>query len=253
MDTQHLIDALREEGTRLADRAARLPLDATIPTCPGWTVRDLLRHLGGIHRWAGTHVREASPDLVAVDDLVDLFGDWPADDALVDWYRAEHALLVESLAAADPDLICFAFLSAPTPLHFWARRQAHETSIHRVDVESVSGAIGPIAPDVAADGIDELVAGFLPRPRTSPRTPTPRTLRIAPDDDPARWLLRISAGPVATVREVDGTEPADCTAGGRASDLYLALWNRGNVDALTVQGDATLLDLFRERVKIRWS
>lgn len=84
MDTIRLIDALREEGNRLADTADGLPPEAAVPTCPGWTVRDLLRHLGGIHRWAGTHVREAGPALVAVDDLVDLFGGWPEDEALVD-------------------------------------------------------------------------------------------------------------------------------------------------------------------------
>ena len=253
METPHLIDALREEGARLADAAAGLPLDSPIPTCPGWSARDLLRHVGGIHRWAGTHVRDARPSLVQVDDLVDLFGDWPPDDELVGWYRAEHALLVESLTTADPDLACFAFLPAPSPLHFWARRQAHETTIHRADVESVSGSVSPIAPALAADGIDELVAGFLPRPRTSPRTDGPRTLRIAPDDIPTRWLLRLGPGPVVTTRDPDDAEPADCTVRGPAADLYLALWNRRGIAELTIDGDATLPDLFREKVTIRWS
>ena len=35
---------------------------------------------------------------------------------------------------------CFAFLPAPSPLAFWARRQAHETGIHRADVESAGFA-----------------------------------------------------------------------------------------------------------------
>jgi len=253
MDTTRLIDVLREEGTRLADTAARLPLDAAVPTCPGWTVRDLIRHLGGVHRWAGRHVREARPDLMVVKDQVELFGAWPEDAALLDWYRAEHGLLVESLTAADPDLACATFLPAPSPLHFWARRQAHETTIHRVDAEAAAGSVGSIAADLAADGIDELVGGMVPRPGARLRTSSPRTLRLAPDDDRARWLLRISAEPVVTDREDDATEPADCTVRGSAADLYLALWNRRGVDDLRVDGDASLLDLFRAKVAIRWS
>jgi len=255
MATSRLIEALREEGARLADTAEGLPLAAVVPTCPGWTLRDLLRHLGGVHRWAGTHVREARPRLLTVHDLIELFGAWPADAALVAWYRAEHARLVESLTAADPDLVCFTFLPAPSPLYFWARRQAHETTIHRVDVESAAGSVSSVAADLAADDIDELVGGMVPRPGARLRTSSPRTLRLAPDD-PARWLLRIGVGAVVTDREVDAAEPAepaDCTVRGPATDLYLALWNRRGVDGLTIDGDASLLDLFREKVTIRWS
>lgn len=252
METIDLFDALRVEGSRLADAASELSLDVPIPTCPGWVVRDLLRHLGGVHRWAGLHVREARPDLVVVEDEVDLFGTWPDDEVLVEWYRAEHRLLVESLEAADPDLACVTFLPAPSPRHFWARRQAHETTIHRVDVESAAGLIAAIAADLAADGIDELVAGMVPRPGGRLRSSPPRTLRVAPDDHPARWLLRIGDGPVVTERDGDGAEPADCTVHDTASDLYLALWNRRGVDGLRGDGDGALLDLFREKVTIRW-
>lgn len=155
--------------------------------------------------------------------------------------------------AADPDLACFAFLPAPTPLHFWARRQVHETAIHRVDIESVEARITPYAPAFAADGIDELVAGFVPRPSSRLRATTPRTLRIAPDDDRGRWLLRIGADPVITTREGEVTEAADCTVSGPASDLHLALWNRRGLDGLKVDGDASVLDLFREKVTVRWA
>jgi hypothetical protein len=40
---------------------------------------------------------------------------------------------------------------------------------------------------------------------------------------------------------------------GHASDLYLLLWNRRDRGGLDVQGDASLLDLWRESVRIRWS
>ena len=44
---------------------------------------------------------------------------------------------------------------------FWLRRMAHETSIHRRDVESAVGAETPVAPDLAVDGIDEVLALML--------------------------------------------------------------------------------------------
>ena len=91
------------------------------------------------------------------------------------------------------------------------------------------------------------------RPGARLRTSSPRTLRLAPDDEPARWLLRISPEPVVTYREVEATEPADCTVRGPAAALYLALWNQGGLGGLVIDGDASLLDLCREKVTIRWT
>lgn len=59
MEVPALLDRLRVEGGLLGDAAARAGLAADVPTCPGWTVRDLLPHIGGIHRWAATVVGEA--------------------------------------------------------------------------------------------------------------------------------------------------------------------------------------------------
>ena len=36
----------------MAAAAAVADAGAAVPTCPGWTVRDLIRHTGGVHRWA---------------------------------------------------------------------------------------------------------------------------------------------------------------------------------------------------------
>jgi len=50
METTEHLNRLREEGPRLAAAAGRAGLDAPVPTCPGWLVRDLLSHAGGVHR-----------------------------------------------------------------------------------------------------------------------------------------------------------------------------------------------------------
>src|SRR5258706_12045265 len=115
----------------MADAAERNGLDAAVPTCPDWTVRDLVRHTGGVHRWAAAHVAGARVEPIAT--MEEVVGDWPADEELVTWFRDGHTALVETLLAADPTLDCYTFLPAPSPVAFWARRQAHETAIHRAD------------------------------------------------------------------------------------------------------------------------
>ncbi len=91
----------------------------------------------------------------------------PSEDALLDWFRQGHADLVHTLTRAAPDTDCFAFLPAPSPLAFWARRQTHETTIHRIDAQSALPGRprpDPVDPPLAADGVDELLLGFFARP-----------------------------------------------------------------------------------------
>ena len=245
------IDAVRREGEALATAAARTPLDAPIPTCPDWRLRDLLRHLGGIHRWATTYVTTGRAQAMNTQEEEALMASWPADDALLDWFRVGLAALVQALEAAPADLACWTFLPAPSPRAFWARRQAHETGIHRADVESASGAITAFAPAVAADGIDELLYGFVSRPGGTLRLEPPRTLRLHATDAGRAWHVCIGPRGVVVRDGLDG-ESAEATVRGRASALYLLLWNRGSTDALAVDGDAALLDLWRQAVRVRW-
>jgi uncharacterized protein (TIGR03083 family) len=213
-------------------------------------MRDLVGHLSHVHRWATAHVAQRRSEAMDEREEADLFATGPNDAGLIDWFREGHAALVRSLETAAPDLACWSFLPAPSPLAFWARRQAHETAIHRADAQSAAGAITAFPPAFAADGIDELLFGFVSRPRGRLRSDPPRTLYLQSSDTAREWLVRI--GPERV--EVRG-EPGhgDCTVRGPASDLYLLLWNRRPADDLTVQGDAGLLDLWRDLVQIRWS
>ena len=241
------IDALRREGIRLADAAADAGLDAAVPTCPDWRVRDLVTHLGGVYRWAAGNVTDGS---VSEEQMAAGF-EAPGDKELIDWLRARHAGIVEALATADPGVECFTFLPAPTPLAFWARRQAHETVIHRVDAESAAGReITEIPPEFAADGVNELVGAFMARRGGKLRSERPMSLAIEATDAEAAWTVGI--GPEG--REVTaGRGAADATVTGRAHDLYLLLWNRIGADRVTVEGDPAVLGLWRERAHIRWS
>jgi uncharacterized protein (TIGR03083 family) len=241
------IDALRREGALLAAAAERTEPDTAVPTCPGWVVRDLVIHLGGVHRWAASYVRDARPEHVP-GLLEALVGDGPDDADLVTWFRQGHGELVEVLTSAPADLECFTFLAAPSPLAMWARRQAHETAIHRVDAEIASGPVTTFPPAFAADGIDELLTAFITRRGRGPHRDQPATLQVDPSDAPEVWSVTIGPGPVVVTRDA---RDADVTVRGPASDLYQLLCNRRDAGGLAVDGDGALLDHWREAVRIR--
>ncbi|MFB6891272.1 maleylpyruvate isomerase family mycothiol-dependent enzyme [Kitasatospora sp. NPDC056327] len=248
--TAHL-DALRREGALLADAAARTDPAAPVPTCPEWRLRDLVLHTGRVHRWVTAIVGDRLPAPLDAEGERAVGEPQPGDAELVDWFRAGHAALLDTLTAAPADLDCWTFLPARSPLAFWTRRQAHETAVHRVDADSAAGTEGPRTdPEFAQDGVDELLSGFLTRGRSGVRSERPRTVQVRASDGPGRWLLTISREPLAVE---PAEKPADLTITGPAHDLYLLLWNRLPTGAgqVTTTGDDSLLELWREAATIR--
>ncbi|MEV6942111.1 maleylpyruvate isomerase family mycothiol-dependent enzyme [Streptomyces sp. NPDC051172] len=246
METAEFVEILDREGRLLAAAAEEAGTDAKVPTCPDWQVRDLVRHTGMVHRWAAAFVAEGHTSYRPDGGLPDLDG-----EELPAWFREGHRYLVDTLASAAPDVQCWHFLSAPSPLAFWARRQAHETTVHRIDAESArGGAQSGIDPGFAADGIDELLRGFHARPRSRVRSGEPRVLRVrATDTNDAVWTVRLSQEPPVAVRDAAGD--ADCEAAGPAAQLYLALWNR--LPFPDVSGDSSVAALWREKSAVTWS
>jgi uncharacterized protein (TIGR03083 family) len=246
---EHL-DALFREGTLLGDAAERTDLDTPIPTCPGWRMRDLVQHMGDVHRWAAAHVAERRTE--GIREIEPTAGPLPKDERLLYWYREGHARLVETLQTAPADVECWSFLPAPSPLAFWARRQAHETAIHRADAESPHSAATPFNAAFAADGLDELLLGFFGRPSTRPLDFTVSTLHLHADDaddGDGEWLLRIGPEGVKTQKEHGD---ARCSVVGSTSDLYLLMWNRRSADGLDLRGDDQALREWRNNAKISW-
>ncbi|MFI8434829.1 maleylpyruvate isomerase family mycothiol-dependent enzyme [Streptomyces sp. NPDC079020] len=253
------ITALAAEGRLLAAAAKAAGPGASVPTCPGWQVRHLLRHTGMVHRWAADLVAEGHRKYRPGGGEPDLDG-----DELLDWFRAGHRHLVEALEAAPADLDCWTFLPAPSPLAFWARRQLHETTVHRVDAESaLGGPLTPVAAEHALDGIDELLTGFHARTASKVRTGTPRTLRLRATDaaegagarTEAVWTVQLSAEPPKAVREHGSGHPpsADCELSGTAEGIYLTLWNRLPLSAVTLTGDRAVARLWADNSAVTWS
>jgi uncharacterized protein (TIGR03083 family) len=165
---------------------------------------------------------------------------WPdGDDDLAAWLGDGLQALAATLESAPHDVACWSFLPAPSPLAFWARRQAHETAIHCADAQSAGGAITAVDPAFAADGIEELLHGFL-APKGRLRAESTVTLHIHAVDHHGEWLVRIGPDRTVTTRK---HARADCAVRGTASDLYHLLWNRRSADGLEVFGDRSVLRL----------
>lgn len=256
MNVSEYIGCVRNEGEVFAHAAELGSLAAEIPPCPGWSMRELVRHLGFIHLWAAENVAHPIDGWADVEDLPDLTDHWPElatawpDDAgLVSWYRETNANLVRVLEAAPPDLQCFTFLPAPTPLTMWARRQASEIAIHRFDAELSRGITSHFSSEFATDMLDELLCGFAPRP-SKVAVDSERTLHVHAHDVGEHWQMTFAPHGITTSR---GEGDADLTVTATAADLYLAFWNRTTDTTLKLDGDTGLMDTWRTTCRVRWS
>ncbi|MGP4111837.1 maleylpyruvate isomerase family mycothiol-dependent enzyme [Streptomyces sp. 4N509B] len=248
MRSEDFLEALAREGVLLIDAALRAGADALVPTCPDWRVRDLVLHQGNVHRWATGFVVEGRTAFAP------LLAERVSDGELEGWFREGHATLLAALRQAPKDLECWTFLpGARSPRHFWTRRQAHETTVHRVDAESAAGGAGvgggggvAVGAEFAVDGVDELLTGFHARERSRVRSARERTLGVRTTDGPgACWRVVISDAPPRAERVEALAEPVECEVSGPAEEVYLALWNRRPWDGVTVTGDASVAELWR--------
>lgn len=251
MEVNEYISALQRDGVRLFESARSAGLDAQVPTCPGWRVRELLAHVNYVHRWAAAYVAGALTEMVPEPDEAEILSGAPSDDELLGSAEESHATLVRALTDAPLDLRCWAFLAAPSPLAMWARRQAHETAVHRVDAELAAGRPpSPLDPRLAVDGVDELLLAFFARSKG----PVDGGAALASIGLEARglaerWTVRLTKEDVHPER---GGVACDLLVRAGASDLYLLLWNRPTLEEPELIGDAGLLGLWRERVRVTW-
>jgi uncharacterized protein (TIGR03083 family) len=242
---QHLA-GLHAAMDLFAESATAAGLETRVPTTPDWDVRRLVAHQGLIHRWATAHLLGEEVDL----DATEREGSEAADP--VAWLRDGADRLARVIGDASDDVSAPVFLAdAPPPRQFWARRQCHETTIHAVDALSALLGRYPkaadtwIERDLALDGIDELLTGFLPRPRSQLRSDEPLTIAVLPEDADQRWLVALSRQQPVTARGL-GDADADVVLRGSAVALYLTLWNRSD------EVSDERLELWAEGARVTW-
>jgi uncharacterized protein (TIGR03083 family) len=246
METEQYLDQLTQNSERLADAAAAAGTDADVPTCPGWTVTDLLEHCVGGDVWARTIVEQGkagSTERVARADADPTL----QGDALVDAFRSGARALVAELAAVSPDTPVWTFSATNRTASFWQRRRSQETSIHRYDAEAAAGTPTPLDAAMAVDGIDEFLTVFLPRLADNFGEVGDATVHVHCTDVEGEWLVARRDGETTVTAE---HAKGDVAARGSASDLLLFLWGRVPVDVLEVFGDADLLARFRQAIKV---
>lgn len=215
--TASRLDALRVETDRFAGLLASAPLDPPVPSCPGWTARDLGAHLTAVHLWAAAAVRAGGGRVPPPVERPD------AD--VVAEYAVAAASLLAALEATPADAPAWGFGPPPRTVAFWGRRQLHETVVHRWDLQAACGGLDPeLDARLAADGVDEVLAVFLPRRLKSGDLRLPATIHLSGAEGGA-WQVG-NATPVAAVA-------------GPAEALLLLLWGRiGAGDPrLTIEGD----------------
>lgn len=225
MDPHRALLALERATAEVPVLLAGVDPDAPVPPCPGWTVTDLVGHLGEVHLWAEQCIRLGDPNEREVE------GPGSGAAALAGWYRSCADTLLQTLRTTSPDPPCWTFGPRPREAHFWFRRQAHEAAVHRWDLGTAVGRDLGYPAELAADGIDEVVTVFFPRQvRLQRIPPLTRSLAITAVDGPT-WVLH-----------GDGTggrdRGADATVSGPADALVLLLWGRVRLDdpRLTVTG-----------------
>jgi uncharacterized protein (TIGR03083 family) len=234
---EEYLDRLAGESDALADAALAAGTEAPVPSCPGWTVADLLLHCIGGDNWARVIVETGSRD-AATKELPD---PTPTGTALVEHYREGAHALLATLAAADPDASVWAFFADHRTVQFWIRRRAQEVTLHRIDAELAAGAITRIDPVFASDGLDEHLTLFAPRfvPGAAPELRG--SVHVHCTDVEGEWLAVIGPDGVAVTRE---HAKGDVAVRGPAEDLLLYISGRRGRDGLEVFGDEALLERF---------
>jgi uncharacterized protein (TIGR03083 family) len=235
MDPATMLAQLTTDARALRD-AAR-DLDAAVPTCPGWTVRDAVEHTALVY---------AHKSAVLEQGVVDGEPDWPPaglrrDDVLELFDEQLHRLL-EALRTRDPATRAGSWYEPDQTVGFWVRRMMHETAVHRADVEASHGGVTPVGDEVGLDGIDELVECFL-RYDTWHYAEAPGAgERVAIRADGAAWTVTLGPDAATYVREGGA---ADAEIAGAPGEVYLALWNRLPYDRVSTRGDAAALAALR--------
>jgi uncharacterized protein (TIGR03083 family) len=215
----HIVE--QAEAMREAVRAAGP--EAHVPTCPKWTVRELVGHIASVHNMVAEALTRSIDDR---PERVTPPSDWTE---LLDWWDERRTTLVTRLAD-DPARQVWGFIPELATVGWWARRQAHETAIHRLDAEHARGESVPTLlydPEFAADGIDEVLRISVFRAQIKrPEVTVEGTLLVHAADAGRAWVVHAEGGEVKYGPVQDSATATDAGLVGTADAVYRAAWKR---------------------------
>jgi uncharacterized protein (TIGR03083 family) len=251
-----IIAQTRQLASVLERRDEPAEARVAVASCPGWNVGQLLRHLGGVQRWAAEVVGSRALGPVP-DEYHGALAEYADEDlrVVVPWLLDSAELLVGTLRDAGPDVAVW----TPVPhgrTGFYARRFTHETLLHRADVSLALDGTFTVDPAVAIDALDEwMELGSLPLhldrdPGVRELLGPSRTLGLhATDvgDGETDWLIDMTGDVIAWRRS---GEPTAVTIEAPIAGLLLLVYRRLTPAAAgaTISGDESLFDFWLERV-----
>jgi uncharacterized protein (TIGR03083 family) len=232
MTREEFLRCLAADESRLRSAAAGSDPSAQVPSCPGWTVDDLVRHVAMVYLHKVESMRTG-----------ELPKQWPPDTSAEEpfaLFDRAYAALVDELAARDDAAPSPTWYDPDQTVGFWVRRMAQETVIHRVDAELAADLpVAPIPADLAADGIAEVLEVFLSyATRTWPEdfSDLGGDLSVLVAAGGARWLVRLHEGSVRV--DADRAGQAAAQVSGEPSAVLRWLWRRADDSAVRIDGDA---------------
>ena len=203
-------------------------LNRAVPTCPGWTFRQLATHVGRGHRWAAQIVATRSTVPLPMREVPD--GKLPEDpEQHTPWLSAGADQVIKAVTAAGHDPVWT--LGGLGPASFWARRRAHEAAVHLADAQLAAGQDIDLAPGLAADGVSEwltlVAAGTADPARARDLSGDGQSLHFHATDPglsgTGEWLVKRTPSGI-TVQP--GHARADVAVRGPAASLLLVLTRR---------------------------
>jgi uncharacterized protein (TIGR03083 family) len=203
-----------------------------VPSCPGWTIEDLVWHLGEVHWFWGSDIemRATEPDAVEAAKPARPTG----YSEIVAWGRAQADRMISILEQSDDDTPVWTWSPPHQTVGFIRRHQVQEAAVHRWDIQhAASGKPDPIDPEAAADSIDELLAVTLPW-GVSDDKPMSGSVHVHCTDTDGEWLIH----PNGTFERAHAK--GDAALRGTASDLLLAAFSRIGLDTIEVIGNESV-------------
>ncbi|HEV2755969.1 MAG TPA: maleylpyruvate isomerase family mycothiol-dependent enzyme [Actinomycetota bacterium] len=235
---------LRSDGELMARAVAR-DLEAHVPSCPAWNVAKLTIHTGQHHRWVADAVRKGG------EEPVDPPKPGLRGDALVQWFREGWSDLAGLLDTTADDARSWSW-SGDNRAGFWRRRTTLETLVHRWDAENATGEATPLDPELAADGVDEILFVFVVQDGDTVYRGVPLQVTVTTTDTRSAWTLDLEDGATPRPARGDGAGSPEGSVGvsGTAEDLLLFLWGRRGPESVAFRGAdehvAALLSWLRE-------
>jgi uncharacterized protein (TIGR03083 family) len=239
---------LAADGARMAEIARTADLARPVPTCPEWTLRDLLEHTGGVHRWQTIVVRDAlDREPWPLPDDVRL----RPDEDVAEWFQRGVDEAVDGMRTAEAGDARWTWFPPDQTAGWYFRRITQETLVHRVDAELAVGAEArtPMDPALSVDGIDEFVDVFIPAAAMEGQRigGTGQTLHLHATDAAGEWLLTMHEASVDVQR---GHAKGDAAVRGPAGELLLFAWGRDPSPALEVLGDPSVVAAYTTAARI---